>query len=408
MKNIIITENQLRLITEALGVPDSILDAAEEIYDLIGENLKSITTKEPIYEFTNDVDIVLGDKKKIKIDGYELTVNVEEFPTQITGKPVIISMGMSQSFRFDRKVMMKRIERSTTAEMEITFGVGKEWEPGDLYEVYMSEKVEHLSSIAHELKHKYDKQSKELDLVGRDAEYNATQSYGSFGIPTIDQKFMRYLYYISIAENLVRATEVSSEMRSKNITKSKFNDFLMGNRVYRELVEIKNFTFSDFINGIKGDMDRVDELLKHIGEDPENYTENQKIRKILEIVYITLVNTKMDLFSRMTFDESDSLISLFSNVMGRQLGDDEMSKVRGKFQNHVTKYKGDYIQFFKDEIENFNYIGTKMLKKIGKLYAMAKDDQPVSESIINWELHQELMDKKYGKRRIDTEFKFKM
>jgi hypothetical protein len=110
----------------------------------------------------------------------------------------------------------------------------------------------------------------------------------------------------------------------------------------------------------------------------------------------------------MTFDESDSLISLFSNVMGRQLGDDEMSKVRGKFQNHVTKYKGDYIQFFKDEIENFNYIGTKMLKKIGKLYAMAKDDQPVSESIINWELHQELMDKKYGKRRIDTEFKFKM
>jgi hypothetical protein len=38
---------------------------------------------------------------------------------------------------------------------------------------------------------------------------------------------------------------------------------------------------------------------------------------------------------------------------------------------------------------------------------MAKDDQPVSESIINWELHQKLMDKKHGKSKLETEFKFK-
>jgi hypothetical protein len=39
---------------------------------------------------------------------------------------------------------------------------------------------------------------------------------------------------------------------------------------------------------------------------------------------------------------------------------------------------------------------------------MAKDNkESVSESIINWELHQKLMEKKYGKRKIETEFKFK-
>ena len=48
-----------------------------------------------------------------------------------------------------------------------------------------------------------------------------------------------------------------------------------------------------------------------------------------------------------------------------------------------------------------------MLKKISKLYAMAKDDKQVSESIINWELHQQLMEKKFGKRKIETEYKFK-
>ena len=49
-----------------------------------------------------------------------------------------------------------------------------------------------------------------------------------------------------------------------------------------------------------------------------------------------------------------------------------------------------------------------MLKKIGKLYAMAKDDdQPVSESILNWDLHQQIMEKKYGKRKISTTYNYK-
>lgn len=411
MKNIIITENQLRLITEALGVPDSILDAAEEIYNLIAQDLKSITTKDEKYEFSNEVDIELGGKKKIMIGDFELVVNIDEYPTQIKGKPVIISMGMNQSFHFDRKVMMKRIQKSETAEIEITFGVGENWEPSDLYDVYVEDRPEHLGSIAHELKHKYDKQAKEFDLIGRDAEYRSTLNYGSFNIPIIDGTFMRYLYYTTIAENLVRTTEVASQLKSNNITKSQFKDFLSNNRVYRELLEIKNFTFEKLIEGLRKDMDKVDKVLIYIDENPSELTEEQKIRRILEIVYINLVNTKMSSFIDMTSNSRDELRSLFRGLMGSSLVDDEeekkMDKLKNKFVNHISKYKGKTTQFFKDEIENFNYIATKMLKKIGKLYAMAKDDEPVSESIINWELHQQLMEKKYGKRKIETDYKFK-
>jgi hypothetical protein len=42
------------------------------------------------------------------------------------------------------------------------------------------------------------------------------------------------MYYISIAENLVRTTEVASELKSKNITKSQFKEFLENNNVYKE------------------------------------------------------------------------------------------------------------------------------------------------------------------------------
>jgi hypothetical protein len=113
----------------------------------------------------------------------------------------------------------------------------------------------------------------------------------------------------------------------------------------------------------------------------------------------------------MTGSDGDNFRSLLRGLTGSSIGDEEegikMEKMISKFSNHISKYRGNTLQFFKDEIENFNYIATKMLKKIGKLYAMAKDDETVSESIINWDLHQQSMVKKYGKRKIETDYKFK-
>jgi len=410
---IIITESQLKFINEALGVPDSILTAAEEVFDIVVNDVKSIDEKEDTYAFSGDLDFELGDKKKIVIDGYELTVNVEELDGY-NGNVLIMSMGMGQSFNFDREVMMKRIEPSTTAEIEITFGVSENWEPHELYDTIMKERVKHLSAIAHELKHKYDKQAKELDLVGRDAEYTATQRMSTFGIPVIDHKFFRYMYYISIAENLVRTTEVASELKSKNITKSQFKEFLENNSVYKEFIEIKNFTFNSLIEGMKEQMNRVDALLEHIGADPENMSENEKIDEVLNLVYVNLVNLRMGIFNDMISDKADDIrnfLKLMSKNVPSFLEDDnkeKMENLRNKFLNYLIKFQNNPTEFFEDECEKFNYISTKMLKKISKLYAMAKDDeQPVSESIINWELHQKLMEKKYGKRKIETEFKFK-
>ena len=412
MKNILITENQLKLISEALGVPDSILEAAEVVFDIVTNDIKSINEKEDTYEFSGELDFELGGKKKIVIDGYELTVDVEELDGY-NGEVVITSMGMAQSFTFDKEVMMKRIEPSTTAEIKISFGVSENWEPHQLYEALMRNKTTQLSAIAHELKHKYDKQAKELDLVGRDAEYVATQRMSTFGIPIIDHKFFRYMYYTSIAENLVRPTEIASKLKSENITKSQFKEFLENSSVYKELIEVKNFTFDTLIEGMKAKMNRVDALLEHIGADPENMSENEKIDEVLRLVYVNLVNIRMDLFIDMISDKGDELRNFLRQISGNvpsYLEDDDkekMDKLKDKFLNYLIKFENNPTEFFKAECEKFNYVATKMLKKISKLYAMAKDDEQVSESIINWELHQKLMEKKYGKRKIETEFKFK-
>jgi hypothetical protein len=408
MKKIIITENQLNVINEALGVPLQILDVAEDIYDIVVNDLKTITTKQDEYDFEHEIDFTLGDKKKIKIDNIEIKVNVENLLSD-GQKPVLISMGMSQSFHFNRDIKMKVTIPSSTAELEITFAVGDEWEPNELYEVFVKDRASNLSSIAHEIKHKYDKQSKRIDLIGRDVTYQTIQTYGKFGIPAIDDHFMRYLYYVDTTENLVRAVEIASEIKSQNITKSKFYDFLKNQRVYKELTEIKNYTFDDLIRGMVQEMGRVDRLLEHVDVDYENMSESDKIKKVLEIVFNHLANLKMNLFIDYTTNDQERMESQIKQMLGLDIDptSGEIGDVRKKFLKYVGKYKDDPTQFFKTEIENLNYEANKMLKKISKLYDLAKDDEPVSESIINWDLHQKLMEKKHGKMKIESKLKYK-
>ena len=413
MGKIIITERQLRIITEALGVPDNILDAADMLYDIVERDIKSINTIQDEYTFDGEINFELGDKKKIKIDSYELKVNIEEIEDE-EGVLDIISMGMGGGFGFNRDVYMKETEPSTTLELSITFAVGENWEPEGLIQKMEEERDEHVSSLSHEIKHKYDKQSKQFGLMGLDAEYQATQRRGNFGIPAIDRVFYRYMYYIHAIENLVRPTEVAYSMKRKNITKSQFKEFLENNRVYKELLEIKNFTFDDFISQLKEQEERLNKLLEHVGEDPSNMTIDEKIKRVLEVVHIDLVNNKMDLFVEMTTHSSDNFLQMAldigllpPNAENNIEGLKKTNEIRQKFFNYVIKYQENPTKFFENEFKNFNFVANKMLKKISKLYAMAKDDKQVSESIINWELHQQIMEKKYGKRKIKTEYKYK-
>jgi hypothetical protein len=411
MRNIIITESQLRLITEALGVPENILDAADMLYDVVENDIRSIDDIQDGYNFKGKIDFELGDKKKIRIDSYELNVKIEEMEDE-EGVLDIISMGMGGRFGFDRDVNLKINEPSTTLNLDITFAVGDNWKPEELIAKMEEERDENVSALAHEIKHKYDKQAKEYGRMGPDAVYQATQQKGNFAIPAIDRVFYRFMYYIHAIENLVRPTEVAYSMKRKNITKSQFKDFLEDNIVYKELLRIKNYTFDNFIQDLKQQEDRLDALLEHIGEDPSDMSIDEKINKVLELVYVDLVNNRMDLFMQMTQGPMDDFLTFGAQLGMIPPGFEEKMKqlqttneIRRKFLSRTMRYEKNPTKFFEDEFEKFNYVANKMLKKISKLYAMAKDDEQVSESILNWDLHQQIMEKKYGKRKIETKYK---
>lgn len=396
----IISKEQYNLISEALGVPDSILGAAEELYDIFLKDLSSITKKSNKYQFAGKIDVILGDKKKVVLNGYELDVevtNIDEFE----GPPQIGTMGMSQNIVFDKKIMMKKIDESNVAEFSISFIAGDEWEPHQLYEYFSKDRDFQVSVLAHELKHKYDKQANLIGLIGPDAEYHALRSVPKFGIDVIDNKFMYYLYYTQLAEDLVRTTEVASRIKSKNISQSEFIDFLRKNETFQTLVEIKNFTLEKFINGIMKEMTKVDEIIRMFGDDPNVMDTTDKVREILNLVQINLINQKIDTFNEFVGSPTTNIMNMFRMFGGNVPKEyEEVEKVKENFYNYVTKFEGRPLDFFKQEFNRFNTVSNKTIRKLSKLYAMTHK-KPTNESIINWNLHMKLMEKKYGKKKIE-------
>jgi hypothetical protein len=405
MSKIIITERQYKKITtkllsERLGVPDFILDSANTLYELVADYLKNISEKRNEYTIEQDVQLPIGD---MMVDEVEININVEELDEQ--DETEIASMGVANRFGFDDDILMKIQLINNNLELTINFVANGDWEYTDLYNVFTKDKTHSESVLAHELKHKYDKTKKRTDLIGRDAEYQSYIKGMRFGIPVID-RFILYSYYIQHVENLVRPTEIASRMRQGGITKDKFREFIENDIVYQELLKIKNFSYEYLIQSMKEQIDRVKNLLDYVDVDYEDMSEDEMITEVLELVYVNLVNTKLEIFDRMITNRRDDFLMQLGQMFGMPPELENKMKVKKKFFNYVIKYRDREIEFFVDECEKFNYIATKMIKKIGKLYDMAADKEQTNESIINWDLHQKMMEKKYGKRKIDRYYKF--
>lgn len=415
MGKIIITEKQMDLVVktllnEAVGVPEGIIESAEELYEIILNLLKGMDDYDTTQTFTeNNLDLTISD---YKIHELGLSVEINEMD-DYDGPLVMMSAGVANVFNFDKKILMKVHKLDNEIELQLSFASdGDNWDADDVYNYFSKDKVELISVIAHEIKHKFDKQKKETDLIGKDADYQAYASQGiNFGIPVINE-FMRYSYFIHHVENLVRPTEMATRMKLTGITKEKFREFFENDKVVQELKQIRDFSYTNLIEKLHEQMDRVDGLLEHAGVDYENMSEEQKIKEIMDLVYINLISAKRDVFDRMTEDSNSKMVGFMRMLgMGHMVKDNDdegLQKVRHKFLSHLARYQKKEDQFFVDECERFNYVATKLIKRLGKIYSLIPDEkEQTNESIINWDLHQKLMEKKYGRRKIETEFKFK-
>ena len=405
---IVITESQLKFLKEAVGVPEGIVQAGETLYEIVSNELKEINSKEEEYEFNITEKIIVSD---ITFNKINIKIMVEEID-EYDGKPLIASMGARNTFRFDEGVMLQFNHISRTINLQINFIVSKEWDETELYQTFIEDEIKTKSIMSHEVMHRFQKQKQRNELIGRTADYQAYSSGKlNFGIPVLD-KFMRFSYFIQTAENVVRAPEIASRMIQKGVKKEDFLDFINNDEVFVELKEIRDFSYDYLIGKLYDEMKYVDRLLEHIDEDPTQMSDEEKIKSVLELVYVNLANLKSDIFDNYFYTASEKLRNLFGDNNKNLFGDNNKNlnkeKVRNNFNNHITKYRNREMDFFKDECERFNYVSTKLMKKISKIYSLIPDEKgQTNESILDWELHQKLMEKRYGKRPIQKSYNFK-
>jgi hypothetical protein len=379
--------------------------------EIVASKLKSITTTKKEYLFENiEINLTISDVNFTHLN-FLVYVNVLEDYEGV--EPVIAAMGVGNEFNFDEGVMMQLNKETSTIDLQIQFIAPDGWQPNDLYMVFIEQKIHNTSIMAHELMHRFRRSKKSKGLAGDTADYQAYASGKlNFGIPVINE-FMRYSYFIQNEESVVRPTEVASRMIQKGITREKFYEFITQDDTIKELKKIQNFSFEYLIQSLYDQMDSVNKLLEHAGIKTGRLSKDKKIKKVLELVYINLANLKMSIFEKyvLTWEEqkfsafSGSIFSLFGG--GKEPSEDK-KKLLSKYQNHVIKYGNREMDFFKDECERFNYVATKLIKRISKVYSLIPDEkEQTNESILDWDLHQKLMEKKYGKRPIDTSYKYK-
>lgn len=91
--------------------------------------------------------------------------------------------------------------------------------------------------------------------------------------------------------------------------------------------------------------------------------------------------------------------------------DVESRKIAGENFDRIVKgyikYQKNPQKYFEMLEKRLNFVGDKMIKKLAKLYDMTPDTK-TQESIINWDLHQELLKKRGTPIHITINFdKFK-
>lgn len=364
-------ENIKQAIDEVLGVPDNIVNVANQIYD---EVIDHIEDDENISDFDNVHTYIKGKFKvgdlKFKTIEYIFDFRENDQDSDIG----MIGMATGGSFKVTKKFKIKSTLDKDTFHIKFVLFAPKSATGKEIKEYLKSEKNEFISSVTHELKHKYDDYKKPKTSLTDRGEYS-TYTNMRFGDIDPINKFIHHLYFIHTIENLVRPSELAGAMESGEITKKDFYNFLMNNRVYKELKKIQNFTYEGFRQELMDYIDKIKFLFENNNIEYEGLTDEQIVDKTLDLVLLNVKQWNAENVQKLL---SDNPIEFFIGFRGKK------DKYFRKYLHKLLKYDGDSKRYFKYEEKVFNMIADKMIRKISKLFAMAKDVK--TESFNNQEI----------------------
>ena len=365
-----------RVLKEAVGVPDGVVETAEKVYNQVMKNIKSIGS------IGEDEEISLGLNGDYNISDYEfkkIDLDLEIFRTPKVDVGTIAGM----SFRFDSQLNDKTLKlvhfpTKNKIELSITIAIPEDGDLNSVIQELERNRQSSISSLSHELMHAYDKSKKPESHPTQRANYDAYQNI-RFGIEPIDE-FLHNLYFTHSIENIVRPSEVAADLKVGNIDKKGFLEFLKNNRVYKKLKEIYNFSYEGFKTELLDHVDLIRTRLEQSGLEDIPEDDYELVNTVLELLMINIVNGKAKSL------KNDLTTDIFEELLGFSGKKEEVFR---KYLKKIQKYE-NYDDFFKNEEKMFKQVSSNLMKKIHKLYSILGKGNQTNESIIDWDLYHEI------------------
>jgi len=379
------------ILNEVLGVPDGVLESSERLYKMCFSRIGKIT--DPILNGSDEEEYKFIIRSNFKISDYTFTkisLIINFIETDQVDTVELFSMGFGHQSAFnDRSLKLISIVSPNEVEISIKFALTESTKISDVIGLCKRSKDTITSSLAHELKHAYNHFKKRTQSITQVSMYHGVQKTG-FSIKPIND-FLYYLYFVHGIEILVMPTELSSLMKSNKINKKDFYDFLTNSKMYTMMKDINNFTYEGLKSELKNYISEIDGVLNRITNETFN-TDEEKINEILRVVYVNLVNN--------TLESTKSIMvnNFFEEEMGFQGKKEELFN---KIVKYVIRFVDNEKKFYLFEEKKFKHISGIMMKKLSKLYSMAKDEK---SSIKNWDLHHKI---NRTNENIQSEYKFK-
>lgn len=352
-----------QFILERLGVPDGIVDSATNLYELIVSKFEQTPNEElednnGVCNFQIDLPININiSDMKFDMVNFNITVHINNKFKEVD----VASWGVSIQPTFIDDYKLYHDKSSVNSlDLMVNFISDVTNHFSDIAKYLRKDRNKTIGILSHELKHVYDKYMIGHELLEELIDYQ-TWAKTRTGFEEIDE-FIYLLYVISKSESLVRPSEIAGYISAADITKSEFMEFLNDNRLYKELVKIKNWSYEELkmslMNNMSGIRSRFDGI-------PEGESDEDVLDVVLNKSYEAIVGG-----SSKIAEDILGLNNAIKILTGRIKAED--IEFYNKFiDKRVFKNKDEFFLFWQKKL---NFEGDKVIKKIIKLYDMCKDE----------------------------------
>jgi len=352
---------------ESVGVPDNIVETSE---DMINKIITFLNSDKNVYGET-EIDF--------KIIG-NFSISDFQFPS------MLIRIIVNRTSKYDSLVFDKAASDVLTNKVKDKFQINQvKYSPdnnmivlvfetqtsynityGNISKLIGNNKNYFITVLSHELKHQFDGIKKPINPILNKADYTSYANNIGKSITPIDD-FVRGLYYTYDFENLVRNSELYSEIKMDNIKKADFKNFLESSDVYKSLLKYKYLTIDDIIADIKKNyMIDVSQKLSDIS-GIESMSDDEKINEIFKILYIGIRDSKLQYLKNYLSDTVNGIKKLINK--NEEFYNNELKKLDSQ----------DIMPFFRNKQLEMNKNADLTLKKVSKLYSMLTEVRYIRE-----------------------------